>query len=80
MSVGVIIILSNFSISIKFTKFVLHDTADSKTIDERILEIQQAKRKIMSKCLKDESLENNGIEQTSVKVKLSLDDILGLLQ
>ena len=62
------------------TKFALHDTADSKTIDERILEIQQAKRKIMSKCLKDESLENNGIEQTSVKVKLSLDDILGLLQ
>lgn len=60
------------------TKLSIHGE-DASTIDDRILAIQQDKRDIMAKCLLDESLKFNGDPAKAMKVKLSMFDILQLL-
>ena len=52
-------------VPVKVEKIVLenrliNEEPDGKTIEERILEIQESKRDIMAKILQDDSLRNNG--------------------
>ena len=62
------------------TKLVLKDNNDEKTIDERILEIQQNKREIMAKLLKDDELKYDGEQLNPIRIKLTMDDIENLLE
>jgi len=61
-----------------FKKFILND-GESKTIDDRILYLQEEKRKLMATLLQDAKLKFNGKVGKPVTMKLNINDIFNLL-
>lgn len=64
-------------------KMIMYDSKDDKnnTIEEKIVSIQEEKRKIMSDLLEDPELLNNGIykDAKGLKNRLTVDDFINLL-
>lgn len=61
-----------------FKKFVLKDP-NTRTIDNRILKLQNEKRLLMAELLKDESLRYNGSLGKTFNMKLTQEDIINLI-